>query len=532
MVTTHEPQQQDIETAEEPSITIGTLVRVVRLYRHIILLSLIGLAMAYFLGAAVVYLLSPTERTTSQSLRLDFEGASNGRYPNGTAFTPSDIVSGPILNRVYQDNRLSDYVNFGEFSRSIFVLESNREYEELAAAYLARLSDPKLTPIDRERLQKEFDQKSQSISKNEYAISYVRRVGFRGVPELLARKVLLDALNEWADSAVNQRHVILYQVSALGADIFNPTSVESQNLVAAIEVLRSKLLRVTRNITVLQRLPGALLARTPRERVSLDELKLHIDEIIRFRLDPLLLSVHQSGLDNTVTTLQFLQSQLAYDQRELAAAEQGATSIRETLSMYEEHAASGTQSTSVSRPQDTMKPATQSGSSEAVMPQIGDTFIDRLLNLTGRAEDVKYRQKLADDYRHAFELTIPLQQAVAYDQSVLAQLSGPRGSAKLTDPPAVRAEIESARADGRKLVGQMNELYLIISRNLTPSTQLFTLTSTPTTRDLRSLNLSRTLVLGLVLLLLATPIVIGLCVVHYQVVRETSDEARSDAAAA
>lgn len=135
------------------------------------------------------------------------------------------------------------------------------------------------------------------------------------------------------------------------------------------------------------------------------------------------------------------------------------------------------------------------------MPQIGDTFLDRLLNLTSRSEDVAFRQNLAVDYRKASEAMIPLQQSVAYDESILTQLTASHGAGKATDAATVHAEIENACAEGRKLVGQMGEIYQIISRNITPSTQLFTLTTPPTTRNLRSLNTSRILILGIVLLI-------------------------------
>lgn len=98
----------------------------------------------FLLVVGALYLLFPVERTTSQSLRLDFAGAGGGYYPNGTAFSVADIVSEQVLNRVYAQNRLSDFVSFEEFSRSVWLLQANRPYEELAAEYQERLADPKL----------------------------------------------------------------------------------------------------------------------------------------------------------------------------------------------------------------------------------------------------------------------------------------------------------------------------------------------------------------------------------------------------
>src|SRR5262249_33521768 len=152
-----------------------------------------------------------------------------GEYPNKAKFNVADIIGGPILTRAWTDNRLGEYIPFGDFSRAVFVLESNREYELLAAEYQAKLADQKLSTVDRERLQKEFELKAESIIKTESSINLDRRAGSRTIPEPRARKVLLDILNNWADFAVNQQHVITYQVSVLSPEILKPSALEQND---------------------------------------------------------------------------------------------------------------------------------------------------------------------------------------------------------------------------------------------------------------------------------------------------------------
>jgi len=391
----------------------------------------------------------------------------------------------------------------------------------LAAEYQTKLADPKLSPIDRERLQKEFEMKSQSITKNEYSINLDRRAGNRGMPEPLARKALLDVLNTWADFAVNQQHVVAYQISVLSPEILNPSAMEQGDVIAAIEVLRAKTNRIISNIAKIQNLPGAMLARTPEDHLSLEEVRIRLDEIMRFRLEPLLALVLRSPglIGDRTSTVHFLESQLAYDQRQLEATQRLADSIREAMAVYEQPATAPetTATATASKPT-----GEQAKPGEAVT--LSDTFLDRLMSLTGRSADAQYRQNLVDDYRKAVADTIPLKQAVAYDTQVLDELRKPSGGASTLNAAAVRAEVDQTRTEVGLLINKMNELFQIVSRNMTPSTQLFTVTGPPSTRTLRSVSLQRLALYGVLVLLIALPIIIVVCLLHNRVREEEAAE--------
>jgi hypothetical protein len=518
---TPHPIDREIFMESEPPISISHFTHTLQRYRAAILLSLAVVVLAYLIIAIVVFLSTPTEQITAQPFRLDFERAGKGEYPNKTKFNIADIISGPIVMRVWQDNHLGKYIPFGDFSRAVFVLESNKQYDLLAAEYQAKLADPKISSVDRERLQKEFELKSESIAKNEYSINLDRHAGSHSLPEPLARKVLLDILNSWADFAVNQQHVIAYQVSVLSPEVLKPSTIEQSDAVAAIEVLRAKANRVSSNIERIQNLPGATLARTPTDHLSLEEIRIRLDEILRFRLEPLLsLALQNPGLvTDRAETIRFVEGQLAYDQRQLEAAQRLADSVREAMAVYEQRNIPEPMTTT-----STAKPLPKNVGSESVMPQLSDTFLDRLLSLTGRSADVQYRQKLVDEYRRAIAETIPLEQAVAYDNQVLEEVRKPQRSGTRGNAAEIRAQIDQTRAEIAQLIDKTNELFQMISRNMTPSTQLFTLTSPPTTHTLRSVSLQRLALYGLLVVLIALPAIIVFCLLHNRVREEEAAE--------
>lgn len=144
------PSEHDpYEMHEGEGLSLSHLVHTLQKYAGIIVLSLLSVVLLSGIVASVVYLRSPSQQFTSLPFRLEFQGANRGQYPNGTKFSTTEITATPILLKVYKENDLARFVNFERFSRAIFVLESSQAYEVLVLEYQARLSDAKLSPVDR-----------------------------------------------------------------------------------------------------------------------------------------------------------------------------------------------------------------------------------------------------------------------------------------------------------------------------------------------------------------------------------------------
>lgn len=510
-------RETDVDPVDAP-ISVSHLVHVLRAYKAVILIALLSVAVGYGIIAILLYLMSPAQRTTMQPFRLEFRGATEGMLPNGVRFAPTEIISTPVLLKVHQTDQLAPFISYGDFSRSIFVMESNRAYEKLVADYQARLSDPKLTPLDRDRIQKEFESKQQSINKNDYAVSYARTSSSGGLPETLARKVLLDILQTWAVFAINEQHALDYRVAVLSPQILDQSEVQNTDPIVAIQVLRSKIYRVIENIEEINRLPAADLIKTS-DRMSLAEIRMRLEDIVRFRLEPLVGVARASGMIlNPAVTIHFLDNQLAYEERRQQTAAARVNAAREALAMYsnEQRTVNDTMTTFNARPRGT-SPA---GEGETVMPQLTDTFLERLIGLSKQAVDSEYRQKLVDDYRSALAATIPLQEAVNYQKQVLAEIRSGAAIGPRLDKSAVHDEIKGSTAEVRRLIGKTNEIYQLVSRTLSPSTQLFSVVGPPTTRIERTRTLSRLALYGVVILLIALPLVVLSCFLHNRVREE------------
>lgn len=514
------------DSHEVAPISLSRLARTLNAYRGPILLSLAAILFLYIVVTGFIVFTAPARRVTSQSFQLEFEGAETGQYPNGTDFSPSEIVSVPVLDRVYKANNLKEFLPFTVFAQSLYVVEANAAFEALIREYQARLSDPKLSPVDRDRILREFEAKKASISKNQYSVNFSTPNRAHQLPSAVAKKVLRDVLSEWANYATREQRMLQYQVAVLSPNTLAPPP-GSLNYIARLQVLRSNISRVHANIESIEQLPGGRLAQTGRDRVTLNDIRVTLEDMARFRLEPLVPAIRSSGLIGDLgAAIRFCETQLGHDERALTIMRNRAEVIRQALHAYVNRPGStldsnvpNTGGNSGSTPSETRPTVT-----EGVSPQLSESFLERLVAITSSSGDMAYRQRLVDDYRVAATRVIPLEAAVAYDREVIAQLRSAPSSSNGVTAAVVEQEINQMQAQLQDAVQKMNELYATISRNLEPDTHLFTTIGVPSTRSDRAIEPLRLAGLGVLILLLSLPLIIAGVLIHNRMRQEDEAE--------
>lgn len=511
------------DSHEAAPINLSRLARTLYAYRGPIVLSLAVVLFLYIIVAGFHVFRAPSRKVTTQGFQLEFEGAETGRYPNGVDFSPAEIVSVPILDRVYKANNLGEFLPFTVFAQSVYVVESNAAFELLAREYQARLADPKLSPIDRDRIVREFESKKQSLSKNQYSVNFSTPNRRHQLPAAVARKVLRDVLSEWASYAAREQHVLQYQVAVLSPNTFTPPPPDgSVNYIARLQVLRSNIYRVVMSIQEIESLPGARLAQTRGDRMTLNDLRIRLEDMVRYRLEPLVPAVRSSGLVSDVNAaIRFLEAQLSHDERSLAMRRSRAEVIRQALNAYVNR--SEVVPDPEAPPDDDRQPSAGRTPGDSVTPQLSETFLERLVALTSATGDMAYRQRLVDDFREAAMAIGPVEQAVAYDREVIAQLRSAAAGQSGVTAENVEQQIRAIEKQLHDTVLKVNELYATISRNLEPDTHMFKTIGVPTTRSERAIDPLRIATLGLLILLLSLPLIIAGVLIHNRMRQE--DEA-------
>lgn len=507
----------------EPPVSIRRIFSVLRAYSGMIILSLAAVATAYILLAACYFLFSPAQRVVALPFRLEFDGAEVGTYPNGLKFSGNEIISTPILLDVYNSNDLKRFAGFPAFAHSVYVIETNKTYERVAAQYRARLADTRLSAVDRERIEKEFDDMVASINKNEYTISI--NVDGSNVPPEVGRKALSDILNAWARHAAVGQGVLHHDVAVMSPGFVAKMKIDPNDLLSTVLLLRTTAHQIIDNLEYLDRIPGARLIRTPKDLTSIQELSLRLDDMLRFNIEPLVAVVTTSPGDVALAT-RLLETQLAYDQRQLSAQQQRVDAIRQTLATYATSAGATTSLDTASFS------GTRSGTTKddravapdaAMVPQLSDSFIDRIVQLASGATDQTYRQQLANDLRTSSLAMIPLQSSVEYHRQALEQVRANAPRPALPREQVV-ARVMETRRDLESIVSTMNDLYILSSSNLSPSTELYRVTAPATTTTFRTVSLPRLFLYGVVVLLAMLPVLVVIAFIHNRLRQEEASD--------
>jgi len=510
--------QMTTRGAEEPDyvddgISLKPLFDTLWAYRRVVGASVVGAAALYLVGVLLVFLIAPAERTGSIEFRLLFEGAEKNEYPNGTPFSASEIVGGPVLTDVFVANGLERFGKYEDFKDSVFVLQSNLDLDLLVSEYRARLADTKLGPIDRARIEEEFRKRREALIDPVYTISMRRQERVTTLPRDLTNKVLLDILTTWAKQADERKGVTKYNVDVLSPGILQRSILEQEDYLVAIDVLRAKTSRVLSTIDEIDKLPGAKIIRAGDDRVTLAEVRAGLEDVIRFKLEPLLGLIRSEGITKNARALLIYANNQLFQLRQ--EQQESSTMVQALRASVREFSAQGGLPVS-----DTGTGSAGSGStagSGAVTPQIDQSFLDRIMGLSTAKDEFEYKREITDRVITESERMAARGREAAYYEDLAKELRTPSG--RTVGNPEMVTLIKSRSTEAfDEIVRGIERTALIYKElsalNLNPSTTVLAVTGPFVQQTHRMLTL-RIVVLYLALILMLTLILAPIgCLIH------------------
>jgi hypothetical protein len=490
------------DEVEEDAVSIRAFLNTLWSYRHAIGLAVLAVGAVVLIGSLVAFLWAPVERVGTVRFRLLFDGAALGRYPNGTPFSSSEIVGAPVMMTVYQANDLERFGSYEAFKASVFILAANPDVDMLTDEYQAKLADSRLTSVDRTRIEEEFRSRRAALVDPVFSLNLRRRERLTMLPAELVEKILNDALKTWAKRADAHKGAAGHNIPVLSKDILDRRVIESEDYLVAVDILRSKTNRVIKTIDTLAALPGAHALRTGKDRISLAEVRSNLEDVVRFKLEPLLDLVRSQGVTKNVRELRlYAQNQLFQLRLERERSQRLITTLQESINAYTTQRLVGAR--------DSMNSSGGSSSGPSIVPQLDQSFIDRLMAFSTAAEDQEYRRDLTNRVLLESERAATIQREAAYYEDLVATLSGTVVREAGTAETVALITTRTAEAFDQVSSGidQIFALYAELSaQNLNPSTTLYAVTEPFTLTTTRTL-LARTLGLYFVLVLAITLIV-------------------------
>lgn len=498
-------EARSADPVDEP-VHLGHLVRVLHRYRFVIALIVAAVLAIYGIGAIAYYLRQPAQKTVEVPFRLEFEGVSKFQYPNGARFSSSDIVSTPVLVKVFEKNDLSRFMIFENFKSSILVVESNGALNELERTYGQLLSDTRLNPVDRARLQSEYETKKAAMGHSEFSIRFFGLNTKSTIPGSLVVKALDDILRTWSERAVSEAGVLRYKVRIVSPAILDRKLLELPEPVIALDILRSRTNTVLENIQSLSNIPGSELVRAGQNQLSLEELRVQLDGLVRFRIRPM---INVNNAKNPSQVRGFFQSQLAFNEYQLNSAVNRSGALRNSLDAYNSRERSlGSESTAGT----SSSPAASGG--ETVMPQISESFIDRLVSMASRDADRDFRQRMIDRLTTASIDAVPYQAEIAFYRDLLDPKQPSMGTVSEQELRSRASEIYSELDNA---IRQVNLVHNRLSENLNQSGQLYSVLSPAITRVDRAVSPVRLILFGLLLFLMTLPLAMLGSLLHHRI---------------
>lgn len=400
-----------------------------------------ALGMAYMLWG------QPVRQVTSLEFRPTFEGASAGLYPNGLAFSSTDIISAPVADAVFEVNSLEQYCSRDAFRSGLYVEERSDASALLDAEYLARLSETRLTTVERERLQVEYQAKRAALPL-QFRLVFVRPMSCQTIPQVILAKVLADVLAIWARDSEARRGVLSQQVQVLTPAILDGGASDAFPLLRT-DLVRTVLVRIIRNVEMVAERPGAAVARVANG-ATFEELRIKLTDVLHFRLDPL---VVMAGQSMTQEAQVWVTETIAAAERERTAAVGRAEAHRQALQQYSGASASPSAARATA-------PATPGSDVQTLSPQIDRTFIDRIVELS--ESNTSFRQDLTRSMIAAQVDAVQAEERVSYYRHLIETLRDGRFATMPADE--LDRRLSAVVTEAKALTQQFNDLYTEFSR--------------------------------------------------------------------
>ncbi len=458
--------------------------------RHLRAYAAITLVVGLFTVAAVAVgmALPPVDRLVSVDVLLTFPGARSGKFLNGAAFSPNDIVASSVVEPVWRAQGLERQVTLQDLCRNVQVAVGGSGVDRIRAAFGQKLANAKLTVAERTALENEFQAALDSETGG--AVRLSATADGAGLSDQQMERLLLGVVAEWARSQ-----------QAMGVNALDfplPSAKEIRSLAAGTT---SKGADVTEGVLMTQQLKesvdsmeatGLAIAKLPGSSGVRDSSGMTITDLNRelslIRRNLLLpayggaLSALRSADPESFTRLRAArQGSLELD---LKLAEETARVLRGALEDATAENRTRPGPSAMARDQG-------SAATSDVQATLDSSFLDRIVEQVVRSKDVDYRRELSKRATDA-ELAVARLQGQRQFEAWLTEFTAEGGIAGSTGIAQAVALSERVA----RLAERMSEIMAAIgAKTFNPQSSMYRVDGAATITSVKLLS-TRSVALG------------------------------------
>jgi hypothetical protein len=414
-----------------------------------------------FASLGVLRVITPTTTTFISQFHFTFSTTAAGRYPNGAAFTVNELVDPAILDVVYEQLNIAQYdIDRERFYAGFSIRPFATTESETADRFRQQLLDRRLTFAERERVEQQLRNQIDLASRGAAELSFITQGRIR-LPVEVGRAVVQRVPFEWARQAIEKKGVLRVPGFSGNDNVISPAALEALPMPLRIVAVMQASQRINDRIAELASIDGISTARDPVTGKSIRDLARDIRDLELYRLNALRSALVGGRLNDEGVTLQQVVDQRIRDiDIAVGDATAEAAAIGDVLSQYVQ-ASAGLMGTAVEK-RGAGAPAT---SADAAVPQVGESFIDRIIALTRRDREVEQAQEALLNSRVQAQLdldrrAIALRSEQSRWRELLADVRADNPDRKELDGAARARVIEAIGQAG----SEANALWAAISR--------------------------------------------------------------------
>jgi hypothetical protein len=448
-------------TDGEPGVDMfGALARHWRWF----LLSSVAVGLIVVVGVAIARVMPAQDRYGTTEVTLTFPGASEGKLPNGTPFNVLEIASAAVVEPVWRSQALDKDIPIDDLLRSLTVTRKGREARALADLYQSKLSNTKLTVLERDTIEKEWRAELDALKNSSVLLTLSdshNRLSDEQITQFLG--VLPKAWATWSD-AIGARNYDYPIPSAaeLRASEAQLSWQEGSGMGVGATVRHFERLKDftdTLSLTLVQlsKLPGSDAVRDSRD-ASLTDLAQEIRAMSRNVVIPAYIEALAIAKTNDPRGYQALRAaRMQLQESQYRDAKERALVLKSVFDDFMEVTTRGAGRVKSSSEAD-------KESQTSLVANVDGTFIDRVIDQAVLSRDVSYRRELTEKRLEAELDIVRFSSALAFeswlDESVddqIAQDAVRGGSSKQTKVLTEQAaQLGNRVADLMGLLAQRN----------------------------------------------------------------------------
>jgi len=403
---------------------VDVLVALARHWRWFFV-STVAVGLLAVVGLAITRLL-PASRQGTIEVTLIFPGASDGKLPNGTPFNFLEISSAPVVEPIWRSQGLESRIPLDELLRSLTAMRGGREALALSELYQSKLSNPKLTVLERDAIEKEWRAAIAALNSSAVLLTMTdskNRLSDEQITQFLS--ALPKVWATWSDALGARTYDYPLPSGAELRASESQLSVEAGTTVLAGAVVRHferlKDFNDTLALTLasLSKLPGSDAVRDGRG-ASLTDLVQEVRAMSRNMVIPAYIEALATAKVKDPRGYQALRAaRMQLQESQYKEAEEQALVLKQVFDDFMEVTGSGAKKTQSSDGQNNEQ---QTG----LIANVDGTFIDRVIDQAVLSRDVSYRRELTEKRLQAELAVVRLASALEFenwlDKSVNEQI--------------------------------------------------------------------------------------------------------------